>query len=351
MNIPENLKARFWAKVSVRKDSSCWAWDSNKTVKGYGQIYVGEGQSPVGAHRLSYMIHHGPVPDGMYVCHSCDNPECTNPNHLFLGTPKDNTQDMLTKSREAWGMKSGSRKLTTDQVISIRRAYADGESIDILMGIFGVSRSCITDIVTGRRWGKAPGPISKPPGKAKKLTPELVMEIYKEIGRGEFTYIEIGSMYKVTEATIRGIGNRTIWAHVTNAMPDIYHQQIASRVSLNQVIDAETALEIRKLRNDQNLPSKQVAEILGVNVGIVNDVAMGNSWPNIGGTIRKPGPGKRGQHLGSNRSNAKMDEAKVKRLRELHAKGWKNKELQREFGIGAASVSNIANGKTWKHVA
>ena len=351
MNISENLKARFWAKVSMRQDSDCWRWNASKTAKGYGQINTGDELSTQAAHRVSYMIHYGAIPDGLFVCHTCDNPECTNPDHLFLGTAQENTDDMMAKGREASGMKAGSRKLDEYQVIEIRKAYANKESIDSLMGQYKVSRACITDIIAGRRWAKTAGPISKPPGKAKKLTSILVKEIYKEIGRGEFTYIEIGEMYRVNEATIRNIGAQTTWQHVTGQLPDIYHHQVKERVNKGQVINAEIALEIRRLRNDLNWPIKKVATHLGVNDSMVNDVAMGNSWADIGGTIRKSGPGKRGQQLGSARSNAKMTEEKVQRLRELHSQGWTNRELQAEFGIGAASVSNIANRKTWRHVA
>lgn len=89
------VKDRFWAKVRVAP--GCWEWAAAKNGKGYGRIYAwGKQQS---AHRVSYALAYGPIPLGLFVLHHCDNPGCVNPNHLFLGTQKDNIHDMLRKGR------------------------------------------------------------------------------------------------------------------------------------------------------------------------------------------------------------------------------------------------------------
>jgi hypothetical protein len=92
------LLERFWSKVN--KSDGCWTWTGSKTTAGYGLIWNGKDTSaPVYVHRLSWELHFGEIPDGLSVCHRCDNPTCVRPDHLFLGTDKDNSDDKITKGR------------------------------------------------------------------------------------------------------------------------------------------------------------------------------------------------------------------------------------------------------------
>ena len=95
----KTVEARFWAKVNVRGPDDCWEWTAQARHNGgYGKMSAGRGII-LRAHRLSWNLHHGPIPDGMCICHRCDNPSCCNPAHLFLGTHLENVHDMWAKDR------------------------------------------------------------------------------------------------------------------------------------------------------------------------------------------------------------------------------------------------------------
>ena len=96
------LTQRFWGKVAIGE--GCWLWVGWKSTRGYGKVNLpcGRGKT-IYAHRLSYEIHYGQIPEGLLVCHHCDNPQCVRPEHLFLGTNYDNTQDAVSKGRQKCG--------------------------------------------------------------------------------------------------------------------------------------------------------------------------------------------------------------------------------------------------------
>lgn len=96
---PKPLADRFWPKVRRGAPDDCWTWLGARLTKGYGLIGVAGDMRGRLAHRVSWEIHNAPIPDGLLVCHHCDNPSCVNPAHLFLGSHSDNLKDMSRKGR------------------------------------------------------------------------------------------------------------------------------------------------------------------------------------------------------------------------------------------------------------
>ena len=143
---------RFWSKVAKRGDGDCWLWVASRTNSGYGRFrYQDKMQS---AHRFAYRYLVGPIPDGMYVCHCCDNKLCVNPDHLFLGTAVDNVHDMDAKGRRAnrKGIAHSMAKLTEVDVLEIRRRVAFGETQATVAKDYRISESSISFIVKRQRW-------------------------------------------------------------------------------------------------------------------------------------------------------------------------------------------------------
>jgi len=147
---------RFWEKVDKSAGpNECWVWTACRMVKGYGQVWYGN--KFTGAHRVSWEIENKTsIPEGLYVLHTCDNPKCVNPQHLFLGTAKDNVADCQAKGRAntARGEKNGKAKLTEEQVKEIRKLYAPGNgfSMQKLSEIYHVNSSVICYIVHRKIW-------------------------------------------------------------------------------------------------------------------------------------------------------------------------------------------------------
>ena len=157
------LAKRFWSKVDKTSQQPCWIWTALRTRSypshPYGRLRIS--RKWAAAHRISWEIHYGKIPEGMLVCHSCDNTLCVNPNHLFLGTSKDNTQDMMNKGRGAGqkgtrfqpdvaGLNNGRARLTPKDVLAIRQDQ--NKSLKEWSEVLGVAERTVDHVLKGSTW-------------------------------------------------------------------------------------------------------------------------------------------------------------------------------------------------------
>jgi len=134
------MESKFFNSFEIVPESGCWIWLCDSS-RGYGRIE--HNGRRIGAHRYSWMLHNGPIPDGMCVCHRCDVPACVNPAHLFLGTHKDNIHDMIKKGRDSFRCAA---KVTGDAAASIRELWANGYSQKQIAEKYGLVQSSVSDI-------------------------------------------------------------------------------------------------------------------------------------------------------------------------------------------------------------
>lgn len=144
----KSLSERLLSSYVIDDATGCWNWTLQKDKKGYGRI--GVNGTPRGAHRISYELHCGLVPDEMHVLHRCDNPACINPEHLFIGTNAENMADRNAKGRQQRGSKHGLAKLTEYDALAIRTAT--GITLRDLADTYGVCVATVKNIRSGKIW-------------------------------------------------------------------------------------------------------------------------------------------------------------------------------------------------------
>lgn len=185
--VTRSVAERFWEKVSRNAPDDCWLWTGAIYRNGYGSFgWSGKRskQVNIGAHRAAWKLAYGRIPKGLLVCHSCDTRACCNPKHLFLGTAKDNTGDMIAKGRNSKGSTHGKILKRRDpkwiERMRSKNAFLRGE--------------------------KHP---------QTTLTAEQVKAIRRDYASGDFSQSELARKYCLkSQATISHIVNRRTWAHV-----------------------------------------------------------------------------------------------------------------------------------------
>jgi hypothetical protein len=143
----------FWKRIRVGAPNDCWDWIKGKSPKGYGRYTKAKRNGmPSGAHQVSWILTYGVIPRGLYVLHTCDNPSCCNPNHLFLGTAKDNAEDKVRKGRQPRGEQIPTHKLTWDQVNDIR---LDGRKPKDISKDYNISVVMVYLILKNKSWSQS----------------------------------------------------------------------------------------------------------------------------------------------------------------------------------------------------
>lgn len=144
---------RFWKRVKKQKND-CWVYTGFRDKDGYGLHRVKD--KKIRTHRLSWYLSNGKIPQGLLVLHKCDNPSCVNPEHLFLGTARDNSKDMKEKNRQAFGTRNNGCKLCEKQVLAIKKQAKETNNVRYLSSKlankYGVCHHTIRNIITGRSW-------------------------------------------------------------------------------------------------------------------------------------------------------------------------------------------------------
>lgn len=212
---------KFWGHVEAFPIDGCWEWAGSKTTKtGYGLCAHRDYGNSL-PHRVAWAMTYGDIPEGLCVCHSCDNRLCVNPAHLFLGTHAENSADMVRKGRSARGIRQPRAKLSEESVAAIRKRFMDGESLEDMAVEYGVS-------------------------------------------------------YGTVHRANRGIG----WKHVDGAVQKNFRRgSRGERVRQSKVTEADVR-EMRRMRRDgQSLT--QLADRYGLKISAVSHICTGRNWKHV----------------------------------------------------------------------
>lgn len=210
-------KKRYWSKVSILDDNSCWEWKAGCFPCGYGQFWLCGTNVP--AHRIACFLFYGDA--GQNCCHTCNNILCCNPKHLYPGTPKTNSIDRSRDGHTRNGEKVNTAKLVPSQVIQIIELSNKGMTQVELSKLFKINQTCISKILRGEHWKHITSSLVDSYRKKvygeyashAKLKDYQVLEIYKL--KGQISSSKLAEIYSVSDGAISNIWNHKTWTHLT----------------------------------------------------------------------------------------------------------------------------------------
>ena len=351
------VKKRFWINVIQRSETECWDWCNCKDREGRPKFALG-GKS-INASRVMYQIMVGPIPEGMLVCHHCDNPGCMNWHHFFLGTNQDNVREKMSKNRQSRGENHGRSKLTEKEVLAIITLLKEGTGAKSeIAKIFNISIGAIDCINKYQSWrhilrdkvirkdGLSSAQrlslidlVTNSNKTKKEIADILGIGIYRlnnlikkfcitskkqqqekqilELLQSNKTYKEISEIIGTSIDVIGRIAHKT----------GIYRKKRLDRETIEKVLEL--------LREGRTY--KDIIETLNVTSSNISSIVSGKFYKELTAG-RKLTAGK------------KLTELGVLQIRLWVKEGKKQKEISEIMGISIDTISNIVRGKSWKHV-
>lgn len=207
----DRVKERFWSNVNIRNPNECWEWIAGKNSGGYGTVKIN--RKSYTAHRVSYELSHGhgSIPKDILVLHRCDNRQCVNPDHLFLGTQYDNVHDMIKKGRSNYlsGPNHYANKTSKETAETVIRMYLRGRKIEEIATLIGISGSTVGRILAGDHWTSKSDPsirnaVSKAIDIANDSAKHLRKQVLDMIAEGHIQ-TEVAECFKISQSFVSEI--------------------------------------------------------------------------------------------------------------------------------------------------
>jgi len=207
------LHQRFWSKVEKSTKDECWWWKASIDVNGYGQFGLMPGQLGTGpkqvmakAHRVAWLLTHGEIPTGMYLCHKCDLPRCVNPDHLFLGTQTDNMRDCVDKNRHGCGRVGQPIYYNIKRLQKIIAAFENGTPIKEITRRHDISPTHLLRILKRHKIPLRDARLAR-----RKLTDGEIRQIRELYAMGNISQAALGERFGVTQANIGHVVRGSSW--------------------------------------------------------------------------------------------------------------------------------------------
>jgi IS30 family transposase len=271
LQIKERIESHIVSK------NGCWLTDVKIDVNGRPRLSFNN-KSLIFA-RVVYEVYKGDFPKNLFICHTCDNPLCVNPDHLYVGTSTDNGRNKKRRNRQAKGSKIGMSKLTEDQVTKIK---------------------------------------------------ELLLE-------GQLSFRQIAEMFGVTSGTIGVINKGKSWNHVNVSNSTI----VSDRSKKNFKLDEEKVRRIKELINE-GMSSTQISKQFGVSGSAISEIKNNKSWTHVKGV--------EGKISSRNVYAKKLSEKDVRLIKDLIKEGISLTEISEQFDVSVKTIFDIKTNKTWTEI-